>query len=569
MLDNNWSKMDMHSTDKDLSIVPPPPGASPLRVLLVDDIIENLSLLEEVLTDQGYRTKTASSGTEALELLREDPVHIIIADAMMPSIDGFQLCKEVKQSPQLAHIPFIIYTGNYVDTEDEMFAKSIGVDAYVMKYDGLATLVQAVNSLAHRVYGKSSSDEESHELPSSLSLPAGVDDHQFLERHHAIIVKKLEEKMHELEVYADTLSRKNREIQASEARYRNLFEHASIGIFVLDRNDGKILDVNAEGLSLLGFSREELADLSPLAFVNDSETAIAIRQSGAYFTKETQLKRKDGSLLDVELGAGPFSDQHSPRILLYILDISEQKRMRQHLLQSEKMAFMGRLAASIAHDIRNPLAAISLNLQYLSKRLADDFPDRGALNFAIEGAQRIGKVIENTLSLARVTPPKVQPEHLNTIVQSAVGFLNTACAQKKVVLDTQLDPDIPLVQVEAKQIEQVVLNLIQNAIDVAPERSTVLVSTCIVEDLLPRTTEVRRRAAVVVLDRGPGLSQESMKHLFEPFHTTKKGGTGLGLALSKQIMDKHNAEIKIEPAVGGGTIARLIFPLNSDTGERK
>lgn len=560
--------MTMQTIDKDSSLMSTPSSATPLHVLLVDDIMENLSLLEEVLTDQGYVTTTASSGVEALELLQGDPAHIIVADAMMPSIDGFQLCKEVKQSPQLAHIPFIIYTGNYVDAEDEMFAKSIGVDAYVMKYDGLATLVQAVNSLAHRVYGKRGTDDETTQTPSSHALPASVDDHQFLERHHAIIVKKLEEKMHELEVYAETLSRKNREIQASEARYRNLFEHASIGIFVLDRNDGKVLDVNAEGLSLLGYSREELANLPPLAFVNDPETGISIRQSGAYFTKETQLKRKDGSLLDVELGAGPFMDQQSPRILLYMLDISEQKRMRHHLLQSEKMAFMGRLAASIAHDIRNPLAAISLNLQYLAKRLPDDFPDRGALNFAIEGSQRIGKVIENTLSLARVTPPKVQPEQLNTIVQSAVGFLNTACAQKKVVLDTQLDPSLPLVHVEAKQIEQVVLNLIQNAIDVAPERSTVLVSTCMVEDLVPRTAEIRRRAAVVVLDRGPGLSQEAMKHLFEPFHTTKKGGTGLGLALSKQIMDKHNAEIKIEPAVGGGTIARLIFPLNNDTGEK-
>jgi len=226
------------------------------------------------------------------------------------------------------------------------------------------------------------------------------------------------------------------------------------------------------------------------------------------------------------------------------------------------MAFMGRLAASIAHDIRNPLAAITLNLQYLAKRLPPDFPDRGALDFALDGAQRIGKIIENTLSLARITPPIVRPEQINTIVEEAIRFLKTNIAQKNITVETNLADGLPLVEVEAKQIEQVVLNLVQNAIDCTPEHGTITVSTCLYEDLKARGQEGSQRVAVVVLDRGPGIPPEQMKRLFEPFHTTKLGGTGLGLALSKQIMDKHKAEIRIEPAVGGGTIARLLFPIH-------
>ena len=539
------------------------PISKPLRVLLVDDIMENLSLLEEVLTDQGHETTSVTSGAEALEQLEGELFHIVVADAMMPSIDGFQLCKEMKQSPKLAGIPFIIYTGNYVDVEDQLFAKSIGVDAYVMKYDGLSTLVQAVNSLARKKYGTGNDGADAAGPDEEIRTVAQltVDEQVFLERHHAIIVKKLEEKMHELEMYAETLARKNREILASEARYRNLFEHASIGIFVLDRQDGKVLDVNAEGLALLGYSADELTSMEPLSFVGEAETVQAIRQSGAFFSKEISLRRKDGALIDVELGAGPFLEQSGAKIILYVLDITEQKKMRQHLVQSEKMAFMGRLAASIAHDIRNPLAAITLNLQYLAKRLPENFADRGALDFAVEGAQRIGKVIENTLSLARTTPPKIQPEQINKIVQGAALFLNTACAQKNVVLEIQLEKELPLVNVEAKQIEQVILNLVQNAIDVAPERSTITLSTCLMDDFQGQTP--KQKIAVIILDRGPGISSETMRHLFEPFHTTKIGGTGLGLALSKQIIDRHNAEIKIEPAVGGGTIARLVFPVNN------
>lgn len=534
------------------------PSTPSLCVLVVDDMPENLSLLHEVFSEQGFRVVSAESGDQALRRLEETDVHLIVSDAMMPSMDGFQLCHEVKRRPRYSSIPFIIYTGHYVDVEDQEFAKSIGVDAYVMKADGLTTLMQAVDNLVRQNYGEAARPS----TMSSQALPLQVDDLSFLQRHHALIVKKLEEKMHELESYAEALARKNREIQFSEARYRNLFEHASIGIFILSKEDGSVLDVNAEGLSLLGYSREELLSLPPLSFVEDSQTAQSILQTGAFFSKETILRRKDGALVEVEIAVGPYAEQTDKKLLLYALDITEQKKMRRHLLQSEKMAFMGRLAASIAHDIRNPLAAITLNLQYLAKRLPPDFPDRGALDFALDGAQRIGKIIENTLSLARITPPIVRPEQINTIVEEAIRFLKTNIAQKNITVETNLADGLPLVEVEAKQIEQVVLNLVQNAIDCTPEHGTITVSTCLYEDLKARGQEGSQRVAVVVLDRGPGIPPEQMKRLFEPFHTTKLGGTGLGLALSKQIMDKHKAEIRIEPAVGGGTIARLLFPIH-------
>ncbi len=534
------------------------PSPRCVRVLVVDDLLENLLLLQEVLSGQGFTVVSAGSGEEALQRLEEMEVHLIVSDAMMPSMDGFQLCRKVRQHRTYAALPFIIYTGHYVDIEDQDFARSIGVDAYVMKADGLTALMQAIDDLLRQKYGVPAEAETT----SSPAPPSPVDELAFLQRHHALIVKKLEEKMHELELYAETLARKNREIQASEARYRNLFEHASVGIFILSRVDGSVLDVNGEGLSLLGYAREELLALPPLLFVEDAATANSILQSGAFFSKETFFRRKDGAFVEVELAVGPYAEQSDQKLLLYALDITEQKKMRRHLLQSEKMAFMGRLAASIAHDIRNPLAAITLNLQYLAKRLPADFPEKGALDFALDGAQRIGKIIENTLNLARITPPLVRPEQINVIVSEAVRFLKTSIAQKNITVETNLADDLPPVSVEAKQIEQVVLNLIQNAIDCTPEHGTITVSTCLFEDLKARGQQDSQRVAVVVLDRGPGIPPEQMKHLFEPFHTTKLGGTGLGLALSKQIMDKHKGEIRIEPAVGGGTIARLLFPIH-------
>jgi DNA-binding response OmpR family regulator len=158
-----------------------------LKILLVDDVQENLELLEDVLSESGYTCVQAQNGVDALGLLQKETVHLIVADAMMPKMDGFQLCKEVRAMAGPAKIPFIIYTGNYVDAADQEFARSIGVDRYVVKYAGLGTLVEAVNELAKQRYGRH---------PEQPAEGQGqIDDQVFLEQHHAIIIKKLEEKI--------------------------------------------------------------------------------------------------------------------------------------------------------------------------------------------------------------------------------------------------------------------------------------------------------------------------------------------------------------------------------------
>lgn len=521
----------------------------PFRVLVVDDIPESLGLLAEVFEAQGFVAVSVGSGAAALQQLDRQEFHLIVADAMMPAMDGFQLCREVKRHSRLSSIPFIIYTGNYGEQSEREFALGIGVDAYVLKSEGLATLISVVNDICRRRYART----DTPSFPPSMS-----DERRFVEGHYPIVTKHLASKTREADAHAQTLAQKHRELQASEARYRNLFEHASIGIFVLGEH-GTVLDVNAEGLSLLGYTRDEITSIDPLSFVEDAGTARSILQSGAFCTKEATLRRKDGATVDVELGVGPYANEHERKTLLYVLDITEQKRMRRQLLQADKMSLMGRLAASIAHDIRNPLAAITLNLQYLAKRLPADIAEQGSLNFALEGARRISSVIENTLNLARVTPPEIKPEQINTIVSQAAEFLRSAVAQKKLSLHVNLAANLPDIHVEARQIQQVILNIVQNALDCSPEGSAVEVSTCLWDDMRREP-----RVVVVILDRGPGIPQDLMRNLYEPFFTTKQGGTGLGLALSKQIMDKHHAEIRIERALGGGTIVRLLFPINSN-----
>ncbi len=521
-----------------------------IRVLVVDDIQENLALLDDVLTDGGYAPVTARNGIQALDILKREAVHLVIADAMMPKMDGFQLCKEVRAIPGYARIPFIIYTGNYVDDSDQEFAHNIGVDRYVVKGAGVGELFGAINELVQQRYG--------HLPEPAASGEARLDDQAFLEQHRALVIKKLEEKMVELEVYAETLERKNREIHASEERYRALFESASIPIFVIDRETGKVLDVNRQGVTLLGYTAEQLAAMPRLPFADAGDFAKGILDANKFVAGETTIRRVDGEVLDVDVGVGPVTRPLDSRLLLYIRDITEQKKMREHLLQAEKMALMGRLAAGIAHEVRNPLAAITLNLQYLAAKGPLDGPMVESIGNALEGAKRVESVIENTLSLARVSPPVLQPESVNSIVQKVIGFIDMSSRQKDVKVDTELGGDLPEVKVDARQIQQVLLNIVQNAIDASPMGEVVTLAT----GLATRAEEggARPSVCITVRDHGPGVPPEQRKYLFQQFRTTKPGGTGLGLVLSRQILERHGGTIALDDAPGGGTVVRILIP---------
>jgi signal transduction histidine kinase len=146
---------------------------------------------------------------------------------------------------------------------------------------------------------------------------------------------------------------------------------------------------------------------------------------------------------------------------------------------------------------------------------------------------------------------------MNETVEQVLGFVKLSVQQKDVRFETVLAAGLPTVPIDAKQIQQVLLNVLQNAIDASPEGGVVVVSS------RQHRTGEREAVEVSVRDQGPGMTPEQHKHLFEQFYTTKAGGTGLGLSISKQIMEKHKGQISVEPAEGAGTLVRLSFLIHS------
>jgi two-component system, cell cycle sensor histidine kinase and response regulator CckA len=527
-------------------------------ILAVDDVPENLELLAEVLSEEGYRVVTSRSGMEALELLRRDQIHLIIADAMMPKMDGLELCKQVRSNLLLPKVPFIIYTGNYIDNEDQELAREIGVDKYVMKSDGVQVLAATVSDLLRKRYGFTPEDFGDVVSP--------IDDQAFLERHHTIVTKKLEDKMKELQQYAETLARKNRELTISELRVRGLFENAAIAIFVLDHKVHRIAEVNKQGAILLGLKKEEILLLSTLPFASTQTTIPDLYNAQEPFAGEAILQMKNGSFIAVDVAASPLYElDDSLHTLVFVRDITEQKKMREQLLQSEKMSTMGHIAAGIAHEIRNPLAGILLNLQYLDRHLPQGTPDLESVQAALEGVHRVQQVIEDTLGLARVAPPLFHEDLLNPLIEKSLLYLKLVLRHKSISVHKHLSPNLPLVLIDTNQIQQVLLNIIQNAADACPENGSIEITS---EVVTFATDPSRRCIEVRVHDSGTGVTQDVLDHLFEPFHTTKSDGTGLGLMLSKYILDRHQGFISVCNGHSTGAIVRVQIPIQTKSIER-
>ncbi len=205
--------------------------------------------------------------------------------------------------------------------------------------------------------------------------------------------------------------------------------------------------------------------------------------------------------------------------------------MRDQLMQAEKMTLMGRLAAGIAHEIRNPLSAISLNLQYMVFKTQQQPELCDSLRDALEGTKRIEAVIENTLNLARVSPPVLKEHQINDLVPQVLGFIELSAQKNDVQFETYPAVGLPAIHIDAKQIQQVVLNILQNAIDASPVGGTIELATSLVKPSDP----ARQFVQLSVRDHGPGLTPEQRKHLFEQFYTTKAGGTASAFRSQNKI----------------------------------
>jgi two-component system NtrC family sensor kinase len=228
-----------------------------------------------------------------------------------------------------------------------------------------------------------------------------------------------------------------------------------------------------------------------------------------------------------------------------------QEREEENL-RAARLAMVGKMAAQIAHEVRNPLSSIGLNTELLEDELGDEASEARELCRAIHTeVNRLTEVTETYLGL-RGGKPKLAKESLNAFIDDLVGFVRNDLATRHVELETELDPDDPTGNIDANQIRQCLINLVRNAADAVSAKGG--------GQVVVRTRGGRHRVEIAVEDDGIGIASELLPRLFDPFFSTKEGGNGLGLALTQQIIQDHGGEIHVASRVGRGTTFTLSVP---------
>ena len=553
------------------------------KILVVDDNPQNLYMLQTLLGGHGYGVMAAANGAEALEKARSERPDMIIADILMPVMDGFQLCREWKRDNRLKDVPFVFYTATYTDPKDEKFALGLGAERFIVKPQEPEAFLGMIEEVfdEHKAGRLAAPCEPQH------------DEAVYFREYNEALIRKLEDKMVQVEEAKRRLEREvaarirtEEALRESEKKYRALIETTNTGFVIIDLT-GMVLDANDEYARLTGHERrDEILGRSVFdwtAEYDQEQNKQALEkciQQGFLKNLALDYVGSEGQTVPVEMNATLVVSEQRKQILALCFDITERKRAGQQMLslqaqlqQSQKMEAIGRLAGGVAHDFNNLLTVISIQSQLSVLGLREGDPLREKLKEIEKAADRAANLTRQLLAFSRRQILEMKVLNLNYIVSDLEKMLHRIIGED-IELTSMLADDLGMVKVDPGQMEQVIVNLAVNAKDAMPQGGKLTIETTNVEldEGYTHTHMGVIPGAYVMLsvsDTGVGMSKEVKEQIFDPFFTTKeKGkGTGLGLSTVYGIVKQSGGDIYVYSEVGHGTTFKIYFPRVFEPGE--
>lgn len=351
-----------------------------------------------------------------------------------------------------------------------------------------------------------------------------------------------------------------------EAFRKDIMGSMASGLIAVDL-EGRVLTMNAMTEKLTGFGLAELRGRSLKTM--DPGLADLLEKTlgsrGTILQAERAVRRADGSAFPASctttLLRNPKKDVYGAVVTFN--DLTEIKHMEERIRSLDRLAALGRFTAGIAHEIRNPLTGISTGVQYLERQLGETNPHDEHLEFIRREIARLDSIVEDLFRVTHPRPLQKTPEDPRRIVERAVQALGDLPRTADVKIGCHFIEDPPTVPVDPDQIQQVVLNLLKNAVEATPRGGQVDVH------VYAGGEEERPHVVIQVMDSGPGIDPETLPQIFEPFFTKgKPTGTGLGLYVSHGIVERHGGDLHATNKNTGGGILTLMLPIDTyDTTE--
>ena len=352
------------------------------------------------------------------------------------------------------------------------------------------------------------------------------------------------------------------DVRREEAFRKDIMGSMASGLVAVNLN-GELLTMNQRAEVMLGSRLEEIKGTSTTALGTGEGSIHQLLRSTVHDRRgmprtESILQRSNGKSLPVAVMTAPLlnPERQVYGAIATLEDLTTMKAMEERIRQLDRLAALGRFTAGVAHEIRNPLAGIAAGVQYLSKHVMG-LPDQETnLEFIRREIERLNRIVEDLFQVTHPTPPRKAPENPKRLVELSLRCLGGLPKESGVEVTMDIPEDIPDVPVDPDQIQQVLINLIKNAIEATPSGGGVTISGRVEE------AQGEPNLVLQVEDTGPGIEAGSLPHIFEPFFTKgKAGGTGLGLYVSHGVAERHGGELIASNGSKHGAVFALKLPL--------
>jgi signal transduction histidine kinase/DNA-binding response OmpR family regulator len=544
------------------------------NILIVDDEIETVDMISFLLESQGYAVTPAYSGAEALEILQQglqEPgrdrslIDLVILDVRIPDVDGYEICQVIKQDHHLKYIPVIMVTG-LGSIEDTTRGLAIGADDYVSKPFKAEELVARVKAMLRVRAMERELLQNTHELAALNEINKAITSSLDLDQILSQTMHGIREILH-VEAGSLLLLDEN----SGMLEFKKILsgsQERMVG-FKLKPGEGIAGHVVQQGEPLLVLDTQNDPRFCPrldeaIGFVTRSLLCVPLKVKDKIIgvievinKLDSQFDENDLWLLNYMAGSVAIALENA-RLYTELSDFAQElKKSQAQLVQAEKLAAMGRLAASIAHEINNPLQAIHNCLHLTLKKPLNEEKKTRYLGMAQEEVERLITIVQRMLEFYRPSKEGMAPTNVHTIIENVLALSSKRLQHGKITVTKKLAPDLPVINAVSDQLKQVFLNLVINAVEAMPQGGELCIEAKLSED--------GDDLSVALTDTGVGLSEKEQENIFEPFFTTKATGTGLGLSVSYGIIERHGGRIKVQSELGKGATFTVYLPLNSPT----